>query len=102
MLSSAKGHVKIHTRRRNVNHDYPDLCMEAFTMRVRPCEHSMNDDDDDNNNGVEGALVIERRNKHLFAAFHRRNVANNNQENVNTQFGLTDTGWSNLLKRFVD
>ena len=42
--------------------DYPDLSMETFTMRIRPCEHSTANEDDDEDSSVEGALVIERRN----------------------------------------
>ncbi len=84
--------------------DYPDLSMETFTMRIRPCEHSgEKDGDEEEDNNMEGALVIERRLKHLFATFHRRNeTSGNGQEAAYNQFGLPDAGWGSLLKRFVD
>jgi hypothetical protein len=78
--------------------DYPDLCMETFTMRIKPCEHGEGNDEEET--ALEGALVIERRNKHLFANFHRRN--DSGMEGSVNQLGLPDAGWGILLKRFVD
>jgi len=81
--------------------DYPDLSMEAFTMRIRPCAHSTNNEEDDTEDPVEGALIIERRSKHLFASFNLRNTAVNNGQVAN-KFGVSEAGWNTLLKRFVD
>jgi hypothetical protein len=85
--------------------DYPDLDMEAFTMRVRPCESSMHKAEEDNDyNEAEGSLVIERRNKKIFATYNSRNDAAgkvSNRSTENNWFGLTDAQWDSLVKGFV-
>lgn len=78
--------------------DYPDLSMETFTMRIKPCAHTTGDDEEEKN--AEGILMIERRNKHLYATFHRR--GNSEPEGDGEVFGLADTEWGSLLRRFVD
>jgi len=81
--------------------DYPDLHMETFTMRIRPCAHSVNNEEYDDEHLAEAAIIIERRNKQVFAIFYTRNMAVTDQPAA-SQFGLTETAWNSLLSRFVD
>lgn len=81
--------------------DYPDLDMEAFTMRIKPCMHAGHANEyEEDERTPEGALVVERRGNHLYAAFHRRNSMDITA--TDNTFGLTDDQWSALLKRFIE
>ena len=88
--------------------DYPDLGMEAFTIRVHPCDNFLNKNDEDNDHeDAEGTLIIERRGKKVFASFNSRNEAINADNNINSNmidgwFGLSDGQWNSLVKGFVD
>ena len=79
--------------------DYPDLCMEAFTLRLRPCVHGQ-ETSDEHDEIIEGAMVIERRYKHIYTSFHARNVLDhaNTSESL---CGLTPAQWNSLAKKFV-
>jgi hypothetical protein len=80
--------------------DYPDLGMEAFTLRVKPCSHDNGNHEEEEERAMEGALIIERRSRHLFATFHRRNVPAGSHD-INP-LGLSDAEWGSMLKKFVD
>jgi len=88
--------------------DYPDLGMEAFTIRVHPCEGLMSKNDEYNDHeDAEGTLIIERRGKKVFASFNRRSEAMNSDGNTGSNmidgwFGLSDAQWNSLVKGFVD
>lgn len=80
--------------------DYPDLGMETFTLRLKPCMHSKHSEEDIEESA---ALIIERRHSTVFSVFNFRNpnqsgIANND---VYANFGLTDVQWNNLLSRFI-
>ena len=82
--------------------DYPDLSMETFTLRLKPCMHSM-EAEEENDNEASAALIIERRYSTVFSVFNFRNPANSgvSGDNVFASFGLKDIQWNSLLSRFV-
>lgn len=77
--------------------DYPDLDMETFTLRLRPCVHSRTEEDDD---VVEGALIIERRSRQIFTAFQSR-YAMDHTSSSGGFCGLSDQEWERLSNKFV-
>ncbi len=81
--------------------DYPDLGMETFTMRLLTCAHN-DDEEEGGHSGATASLIIERRHKNVFSVYNYRNDAGEPvKEVMDGCFGLTDTEWSGMLKRFV-
>lgn len=78
--------------------DYPDLGMEAFTLRLHPCSHAGTEDND---HGLpEGAMIIERRGKQVYTAFQARKAPD--QPAVNEDFcGLYEAQWNSIANRFA-
>ncbi len=81
--------------------DYPDLGMESFTLRLHRCAHH-EDEEEGDYGGAVASLIIERRHKHVFSVYNYRNDAGEPvKEFTDDCFGLTDSEWSGMLKRFV-
>jgi hypothetical protein len=83
--------------------DYPDLGMEAFTMRIHPCVHTTDVHGDELDlTATQASLIIERRGMHLDAAFQSRSIFPGINELVGSWYGLSEAQWNRLLKNFID
>ena len=83
--------------------DYPDLDMETFTLRVRRCETMNKHEDDGDFDEAESSLIVERRNKKIYATYHSRTEPVNGADKNDTTnwFGMSDNQWDSLVKGFV-
>ncbi len=79
--------------------DYPDLSMETFTLRMRPCAHSADTDDADETM-LEGSMIIERREKQVFTAFQTRKVPEL-QGTEDGFCGLYEAQWNSMTNKFA-
>lgn len=76
--------------------DYPDLSMETFTLRLRPCVDDNDTDDESTSVAREGTMVIERRNRKLFASFQEKG-----DPSESGWFCFTNDQWNSLVKGFI-
>ncbi len=81
--------------------DYPDLGMEAFTMKLHPCAHGAENEEESGDDDFRAVLIIERKHKNVFAVFNYRNTAGEQVTAPGGCFGLMDDEWNGMLKRFV-
>jgi len=105
-------HIRIDIRSRNTGFDwvaiealeyddYPDLSMETFAMRIRPCPGPQNIPDLQIIHPATSTIVIERLGKRLSASYHGRNEPQNDSTDT-PWLGLSDSHWAGLVKGFIE
>ncbi len=92
--------------------DYPDVDIETFAMRMRPCISPVNRGDeeiaDSRSNGATSTFVIERRGKRLVTAYYGRNEGGDMETSViyntlnSAWLGLSDAQWASLIAGILE
>jgi len=92
--------------------DYPDMDMESFAMRMRPCINPITRNEEEiawsRSNDATSTFVIERRGRKLVAAYYGRNEGGNMDTSViyntlnSAWLGLSDGQWESLIAGILE